>query len=314
MLGGDLLRHGDLVRLAVLAVLVRLHFDEIDKARDLALDNDRHNDRANGRTEHGLELCQDIIEIRILIVDLGDGKHRGFAHLLCGSICLLGADTYTGLCRNGDEHGIRSGDAGELFGCEIEHTGGIEQIDPVFLVSKACECGGKGTLAADLLRIKVANGRAVSDLAKTVRCTSGVQQSLCQRGLTGAVMSHNCDVLDVACVELVHGWLHSFVKFVWRLYDEHVPARFNQQCYYTIYEQTLQSIRDIFYIFYMTGDFNLFNSHKYENRKRLPGTLLRRLWTMCQKNGCHIGQFASFSGINLTFCIHCAIMIENTRF
>ena len=144
---------------------------------------------ADGIAEHFLDSLEGLIKIGMLHIELVDEERLGFVHAGSKAISLLGADSYAVLGGNDQQHGLGSANALRNAGGEIEHTGGIQQVDLYTVPVK----GGNGRadryLALDLLGIEVAYGIAVCNFAQTVGCTGFEQQHLGKTGLTRAAVT-----------------------------------------------------------------------------------------------------------------------------
>jgi len=180
----------DFIELVCLGVkLICLIIDQVDIAVYRFTLHVGNDNGADGIAEHFLDSLEGLIKIGMLHIELVDEERLGFVHAGSKAISLLGADSYAVLGGNDQQHGLGSANALRNAGGEIEHTGGIQQVDLYTVPVK----GGNGRadryLALDLLGIEVAYGIAVCNFAQTVGCTGFEQQHLGKTGLTRAAVT-----------------------------------------------------------------------------------------------------------------------------
>ncbi len=89
--------HISLDCVAIAVVFVSLHFDEVDVGNYLSAADNGNNNRAYGRTENGLELCENVEEVSVLVIYLGNDEHLGFALLYSLIVSLSCSDLDAGL-------------------------------------------------------------------------------------------------------------------------------------------------------------------------------------------------------------------------
>ena len=101
------------------------------------------------------------------------------------------------------EHGDRAVEhaqaALDLDG-EVDVPGGVDDVDPVVAPEAGGGGGGDGDAALLLLLHPVHDGRAVVDLAQTVRDARVEENSLSGRGLARVNMGHDADIAGLSYV------------------------------------------------------------------------------------------------------------------
>ena len=184
--GGD----GNLIELIGLGVeLIGLIIHQVDVAIDGIALHVGDDDGADGIAEHFLDALEGLIEIGVLHIQLIDEECLGFIHAGGQTVGLFGADAHAVLGGNDQKHRLGGTDALRNAGGEIEHTGGIQQVDLYAVPIEGRNGGADRYLTLDLLGIEVAYGIAVGDFAQTVGGAGFEQQHLCQAGFAGAAVT-----------------------------------------------------------------------------------------------------------------------------
>ncbi len=191
------IRHCNFRWLAFGIVLVCLIVNQVDITLDLVVLDDRHDDRADRRTEISFQLLEHLVEVRVVSIHLVDKKHLGFAEFFRELVRLLGAHRHARPRRNADQDVFRRAHALIKASGKIKKSGGVDQVDLDASPRERSDRTRDRYLAFDLLRVKITDRIPVIGFAQTVGRTGLEQQSLCQRGLSAPAVTGNRNVPDL---------------------------------------------------------------------------------------------------------------------
>ena len=199
--GGD----GDLVELVRLGVeLIGLVVHQVDVAIHRVAFHMGNDDGADAVAEYFLDALEGLVEIGVFHIQLVDEERLGLAHAGGQAVGLFGTHADAVLGGNDQQHRFGSADALRNAGGEVEHAGGIQQIDLDTVPIERRNGRADRDLTLDLLRVKVAYGIAVRDLAQAVGGARLKQQHFRQAGFAGAAVSCQRNITDLIRGVLFH--------------------------------------------------------------------------------------------------------------
>ena len=149
-------------------ILICFHLNEIYIRNYLSVCDNRHNNRANCRSELCFELSKNVIEVCVIVIKLCYNEHCRLAHFLCKVISLVSTYTNAWFTWYSDEYATACGNALNSFALIIEHTGSIKKIYlelASFQRRKRCV---NRTFSLYLIRGIIRNSVSVSYLAEPV--------------------------------------------------------------------------------------------------------------------------------------------------
>ena len=157
------------------------------------------------------QAVEDVEEVRMLLVELGDIEHcgkTGFCEVLPA---LFGADADAALRGQADQ--TRVGNAQGLHDLtgKVEVAGVIENVDLALVIFHRNDRRRDGILALLLFVVEVGNGRAVRALAQTGDRLGRKEHALAQRGLAVAAVTQQADVANVIG-SIAHSQIFSFLQ------------------------------------------------------------------------------------------------------
>ena len=199
--------HGDFLAVGV----IRLLLDQIDQTNCLLALENREGERNDRSAEHLAQAVEDVEEVRMLLVELGDIEHcgkTGFCEVLPA---LFGADADAALRGQADQ--TRVGNAQGLHDLtgKVEVAGVIENVDLALVIFHRNDRRRDGILALLLFVVEVGNGRAVRALAQTGDRFGRKEHALAQRGLAVAAVTQQADVANVIG-SIAHSQIFSFLQ------------------------------------------------------------------------------------------------------
>ena len=243
-------RHIGLDSIALAVVLVSLHLDEVDVGDYLSAADNGNNYGANRRSENGLEVSEDVEEVSVLVVYLCYDEHLGLALLYSLVVSLSCAYLYARLCGYCDEHRVSRTHALGHLGSKVEQTGSIKQVYLMVVIFKSSKRCADRNNSLYLFGVIVADSGTVGSLAEAVCSACLVQQSLCERCLTGAVVSGECDISYFGYIIVFHlGFLLRFGKMQAAFYAAcNICSLYNHKNNYISNVNKLQYFHNFFYI------------------------------------------------------------------
>ena len=144
-----------------------------------------------------LKVAEDLVEITMLLIELGDVEHCGnigSLQILPAALC---ADGDAVLCRAEDNAGISDTDGGEDIADKVEVSRAVKYVDLAAAEVDGCNCSRDSNLTLDLFCVVVTDGVAVGHLALTVDSAGSEQHAFSKAGLAAVAVTHKANVTDV---------------------------------------------------------------------------------------------------------------------
>ena len=121
---------------ALIVVLIALHFDKVYVGYHLSVLDNRHDNGAHCGAENCFQVSEHVVKVCIGVIYLSDDEHRSLVHLLCCGICLFCAHLYARLARNGYHNGVGSSYGFKHIALKIEKSGSVKKIELQTVVFK----------------------------------------------------------------------------------------------------------------------------------------------------------------------------------
>lgn len=185
--------NGDLCCLAALGLVCNIVY-QIDNAGAVGHGSD---DGADDAAVLCLKVAEDLVEITVLLVELGDVEHCGDIGSLQILPAALSTDGNAVLCRAEDNAGICDTDCGEDIADKVEVPRAVKHIDLAAAEIDGCNCSRDSDLALDLFCVVVTDGVAVGHLALTVDSAGSEQHAFGKAGLAAVAVTYKANVTDV---------------------------------------------------------------------------------------------------------------------
>ena len=195
-LGGEVGRDvGDLDVVAeVVAVVDRLHLDQVDDALELVLAADRDLDRHGVRAEAVLDRVDAAPEVGAGAVELVDEAEARHAVAVGLAPDRLGLGLDAGHAVEDDDRAVEHAEAPLDLDREVHVPGRIDDVDAMIAPERRRRGGGDGDPPLLLLGHPVHRGRALMDLAELVDLLRVEEDPLGDGRLAGVDMRDDPDV------------------------------------------------------------------------------------------------------------------------
>lgn len=193
--------------LHLLAALIAesLLAEQVDIGGGAVVQFDRRDAGADAGAELGFEVLEDLVEVGVFEIHLGDEDHPAFALLYGQLVGLFGPHRHARAPGHADQHALGGGDALVKAQLKVEQAGHVDQVQLDAVVLDRGQRGGQGRVPLGLLGVKIADGAAVLGAAHPLDRAGRVEQRLDQSGLAAARVAGNKDVTDPGVI-VVHKW------------------------------------------------------------------------------------------------------------
>ena len=152
---------------ALIVEVVKLHRHKVDKL-EFSVSLDRHQSRAELRSEFIVKLVENSLEARFGIVVFIDKERAGQLLFRSHIPRKLSADLGARLAVDNDDSGVRGADRASHLALKVKRSGGVKQIDFYGVPGEGRNPETDGKAAPDLFGIEIAYGVSFGYLAEAV--------------------------------------------------------------------------------------------------------------------------------------------------
>ena len=196
-----------------------LHLRDVDEADELLVFADRQVQRSDLLAEAALQLDQQILVARLVIVHVGDEDDAGQVVLFAQFPCLDGSGLDAGLTVHHDDGCVRRADCLFHFADKVKVSGGVKKVDldrsvlRVSIFNRDHRCAD-GESALLLLFIKIADRVAGSDRAHLADGSGDKRHGFRDCRLPCAAVAEKSNIANLRGLVNFHiGWFLLSLKF-----------------------------------------------------------------------------------------------------
>ena len=211
----------DLLAVCVIGLLL----NQVDQADSRFALHDGEGERNDGSAEHFAQGIENVEEVGVLLVELGDVEHGGKTGL--GEIlpALFGADTDAALGGQADETRVNHAQGLHDLTGKVKIARIVDHVELALVIFNGNDGRRNGILSLLLFVVKVRNSGAISTLAQTGDRLGGEQHTLAQSGFAVAAVAKQADVANVIG-SIAHSKNYSFLQ-TGRKTARSVPRQFS---------------------------------------------------------------------------------------
>ena len=161
----------------------------------------RNGYRADAIAEFAFQAFKCFIEIGVFLIHFRNEKRFCFFSFGCKLPSFFSADKHAGFCGKSNDYCVSGAYSFVESAGKVKQSGSVDYVYLNAVVLKRSNSGGNGNFTFNFFRVKVANGIAVGNVAKTVGSAGNIKHCLRQRSFTIRTVTRKGNVSDIfSCV------------------------------------------------------------------------------------------------------------------